>query len=109
MFDDEYMKFFEEEYNFAIFGDIIDIIDNCDLPETSILNELKDKIDPEIIYEFNSNLIRIYRDLKKFYNEFKDEDIFNKNFIELFRKEKNLDDFDRLYKNIKINLYKKTG
>lgn len=109
MFDDEYMTFFEDEKNLEIFGDIINILNNFDLQESSILNEIRDKIDIGIIDEFNCNLIRIYRDLKIFYNKFKDQDIFNENFIELLERKENLNYFDKLYKNIKINLFRKTG
>ena len=111
MFDEKFMKFFENDEYLDKFEEIAKAVRNCvDMDEKgSILSEFRDKIYLNVLNDFNANAIRIYIDLKKFYNKFKDFKFFDKKFLEIFEKDENIEFFDKIYFNIKINLFKKAG
>ena len=111
MFDEKFMKFFENDEYLDKFEEIAKAVRNCvDMDEKgSILSEFRDKIYLNVLNDFNANAIRIYIDLKKFYNKFKDFKFFDKKFLEIFEKDENIGLFDKIYFNIKINLFKKAG
>ena len=112
IFEEEYIAFFQKGNNLDLFADIVDAIRNYDVDknESPILKEFDKRIFEDILhYTFNKDAIRIYIDLYKFYNKFKGYNLLEEEFINEFEKEENLKYFDNIYRNIKINLFKKTG
>ena len=112
MFDDEFIKFFQKGNNLELFAEIVDAIRNheVDKNESSIIELFEKGINEDILYyTFNKDAIRIYMDLYKFYNKFKEYNVLEDTFINEFEKEENLKSFDNIYRNMKINLFKKTG
>ena len=112
IFEEEYIAFFQKGNNLDLFADIVDAIRNYDIDknESPILKEFDKRIFEDILYyTFNKDAIRIYIDLYKFYNKFKEYNLLEEEFINEFEKEENLKYFDNINRNIKINLFKKNG
>ena len=109
IFDEEYMKFFENKKNLEFFDEAIKEMTDLNYInyQESTINKLRKNIEESVIDYFNINIIRIYLDLKKLYNKFKRYNTFDEKFLEEFENEQDIKDFDKLYANIRTNLFKK--
>ena len=109
IFDEEYMKFFENKKYLEFFDEAIQEMNSLNYekyPKSTIEN-LQKNISEEVIDYFNINIIKIYLDLKKLYDKFKTYNTFDEKLLNEFENDEDIKDFDKLYVNIKTNLFKK--
>ena len=130
IFDKEYLTYFNDDDKLKDFENAMEIIRSNKIKDIRIINAYKKKIRIDIIENFNAELMKIYFDFIRLFEEFKDfvdkkekegilsrlNSIYQNNKLvekaihnNFFKSNKNIFKFDNLCCNIIRNLHKKAG